>query len=273
MPSPFPGMDPYLEGSEWSSVHLELSSEIARQLSAKLRPKYIVRANRRFVTETWDDIAITTGNIYPDVSLFDSTWSGNMPELMLTDSKGFQNLGLELATIAAPLQMTTLIPERVAQVTLEIRDVAQRALVTAIEILSPTNKYGEGYQEYLNKRQRILHTPTHLIELDFLRRGKRVPMQQPLPATPYFVFLSRSERRPRVEVWPIQLNMHLPTIPVPLLSPDHDVTLDLQLAFETIYDALNYDLSIDYTRAPEVPLTGEAAIWAKQWLSQVRKTS
>jgi hypothetical protein len=32
MPSPFPGMDPYLEGSEWTSVHAELSSEIARQL-------------------------------------------------------------------------------------------------------------------------------------------------------------------------------------------------------------------------------------------------
>jgi len=40
MPSPFPGIDPYLEGSEWTSVPAELSSEIARQLSPKLRPKY-----------------------------------------------------------------------------------------------------------------------------------------------------------------------------------------------------------------------------------------
>ena len=51
MPSPFPGMDPYLEGSEWTSVHVELSSEIARQLAPKVRPKYIVRTARRFVTE------------------------------------------------------------------------------------------------------------------------------------------------------------------------------------------------------------------------------
>lgn len=45
MPSPFPGMDSYLEGSEWSSLHVELSSEIARQLAGKLRPNYIVCAN------------------------------------------------------------------------------------------------------------------------------------------------------------------------------------------------------------------------------------
>ena len=30
MPSPFPGMDPYLEGSAWMGVHTELSVEIAR---------------------------------------------------------------------------------------------------------------------------------------------------------------------------------------------------------------------------------------------------
>lgn len=258
MPSPFPGMDPYLEGSEWSSVPVELSSEIARQLSAKLRPKYMVRANRRFITETWDQIAVTMSNIYPDVSLFDTPWSGDLPEVAV-------------AAPPAPLQMTTLIPEQVAQVTLEIRDVAQRILVTAIELLSPANKYGAGYQEYLHKRQRLMHTPTHLLELDLLRRGKRVPMQQPLPSAPYFVFLSRSERRPRVEVWPIQLNMRLPLLPIPLLPPDPDVTLDLQLVFETIYDALNYDLALDYTRPPDIPLTGQAATWAKQWLSQGRK--
>lgn len=67
MPSPFPGQDPYLEGSEWSSVHVALSAEIARQLIPKVQPKYIVRTARRFVTEMPEDIAVTTGNISPDV--------------------------------------------------------------------------------------------------------------------------------------------------------------------------------------------------------------
>ena len=28
MPSPFPGMDPYLEGALWTTVHFSLSAEI-----------------------------------------------------------------------------------------------------------------------------------------------------------------------------------------------------------------------------------------------------
>jgi hypothetical protein len=204
MPSPFPGMDSYLEGTEWVSVHAELSSEIARQLAPKLRPKYIVRTIRRFVTEM-----------------------------------------------------------RVPVISIEIRDAARRDLVTAIEVFSTTNKRGEGYHEYLDKRWRILSSSAHLIEIDLLRKGRRVPMQQPLPAAPYFVFVSRAERRPIVDVWPIQLTMTLPTIPVPLLAGDPDSTLDIQLALNTIYDALSYDLSVDYTRPPEIALDDQSMVWAQ----------
>src|SRR5262249_54362025 len=116
--------------------------------------------------------------------------------------------------------------------------------------------------------RRLLCSMAHLIEIDLLRRGRRVPMQQPLPPAPYFIFLSRAERRPIVEVWPIQLQMHLPVIPVPLLADDPDVTLDVQIALDTVYDAFNYDLSIDYTRPAEIPLVGEDAVWATAHLRQ-----
>ena len=254
MPSPFPGMDPYLEGSEWTSVHTELSSEIARQLAPKLRPKYIVRTTRRFVTEAPEDIGIVAARIYPDAGVLDAK-----PRTLRETSAG--------VTMAEPLEIATVIPERVPQVTVEIRDVAKRELVTAIELLSPTNKHGEGYLEYLDKRRRILYSRAHLMEIDLLRTGRRVPMQEPLPPAPYFVFLSRAERRPITQVWPIPLNTRLPAIPVPLLPGDPDVPLDLQLALNTVYDALNYDLSVDYTRPPEVPLKGEAATWASEQLS------
>jgi hypothetical protein len=51
MPSPFPGMDPYLEGALWTTVHFSLSAEIVRQLAPKLRPRYLVLPAERFVTE------------------------------------------------------------------------------------------------------------------------------------------------------------------------------------------------------------------------------
>jgi hypothetical protein len=158
------------------------------------------------------------------------------------------------------------MPIRVPQVSIEIRDVARRELVTAIEILSPTNKRGEGYREYLDKRQRILLSAAHLVEIDLLRSGQRVPMQQSLPPAPYFVFVGRAERRPIVDVWPIQLADRLPQIPIPLLADDPDVTLDLQQALDTIYDALSYDLSVDYARPPDVPLEGVAAEWSQELL-------
>jgi hypothetical protein len=93
-------------------------------------------------------------------------------------------------------------------------------------------------------------------------------MQQPLPPAPYFIFLSRVQRRPILDVWPIQLSMRLPVIPVPLLADDPDVFLDIQLALNTVYDAFNYGLAIDYTRPPEVPLTPQDARWSAEQLRQ-----
>jgi hypothetical protein len=136
--------------------------------------------------------------------------------------------------------------------------------VTAIELLSPTNKRADGREEYLANRRRILLSTAHLIEIDLLRQGQRVPMQKPLPDASYFVILSRAEERPITEVWPIQFGDRLPVVPVPLLPPDADVLLDLQQALTNVYDLLGYDLAVDYGRPPEMPLPPEQAAWAEK---------
>ena len=108
--------------------------------------------------------------------------------------------------------------------------------------------------EYLAKRRRILMSTAHLLELDLLRQGQRLPMHDPLPPVEYFVLLSRAENRPITAVWPLTLRDPLPTVPIPLLPGDSDVPLDLQHTFTATYDLLGYDLAIDYTRPPEPPL-------------------
>lgn len=241
MPSPFPGMDPYLEGSLWTTLHFTLAAEIVRQLAPKLRPRYVALPVERFVLEIAQGSSSSTLTTFPDVGI--------------AETKTVTHRGLATLAATPPLRMATIIPEQVPHVTIEIRDSQERRLVTAIEILSPTNKRGEGYTEYLKKRRQILISDTHLLEIDLLRRGTRVPMQKKLPAGQYFIFLSRAEERPITLVWPITLQQPLPTVPIPLLPGDADVLLDLQAAFTTAYDLLGYDLLVDYRTTPDVPLT------------------
>jgi hypothetical protein len=182
----------------------------------------------------------------------------------------YTQLSAEIARQLAPKlrpRYLALAAERFAgqrpEITVAIRDRANRQLVIAIEVLSPTSKGGDGREQYLAKRRRLLLGRAHLLEIDLLRQGERVPMQQALPAAPYFVLLSRAENRPILEVWPVSLQDPLPTVPVPLLPGDPDVTLNLQLALTTIYDLLGFDLAVDYTQAPEIPLTDEEAEWVE----------
>lgn len=162
----------------------------------------------------------------------------------------------------APIKLTTVVPSSVPHSWVEIRDASGRTLVTLIEILSPTNKRGDGRREYLEKRNKILLSTAHLMEIDLLRKGKRVPMTKPLPAADYFVFLTRANKRPESEVWPIHLLDPLPPVRVPLRDPDPDVLLDLQLAFTTIYELSPYAVAIDYSKPSDVPLSKAAAQWS-----------
>jgi hypothetical protein len=91
-------------------------------------------------------------------------------------------------------------------------------------------------------------------------------MQDPLPVADYFVLVGRANRRPVTDVWPIQLRESLPKVPVPLLTGDADVLLDLQQAFTSVYDAFGYRYLIDYHRPPKLPLPPRAVEWVRQCL-------
>lgn len=251
MPNPFPGMDPYLEGDLWPSVHADLTSEIVRQLSPQIQPKYVAITTRRIVMARPDEIEIWSPHRLPDIAVLDANRSG-----ILTAG----------VTAMAPLVIDMPEPEPIPLRSIELRDTAQNRLVTAIEVLSPTNKRGEGAGEYAAKRTSILQSRAHLMEIDLLRVGARFPLLGPLPSVSYFVFLSRADRRPRIEVWPIPMDQPLPKVPVPLLDADPDVVLDLQAALRTIYDIVRYDLLINYANAPAVPFTPEQSAWANDLL-------
>ncbi len=94
------------------------------------------------------------------------------------------------ATIMAPsVRMRTRLATKTPHVRIEIRDASHRQLVTAIELLSPTNK-GSGRKEYLRKRRRFLHSSAHLMEIDLHHHGRRMPLNAPYPQAAYFVLFN-----------------------------------------------------------------------------------
>jgi hypothetical protein len=100
------------------------------------------------------------------------------------------------------------------------------------------------------------------IRISKVRSGRRCIF----PSAPYFIFLSRAEKRPITEIWPISLKAPLPVVPIPLLPDDEDVALDMQHVFTTTYDLLGYDLALDYTQPPEIPLPKTEIAWAETLL-------
>ena len=147
--------------------------------------------------------------------------------------------------------------------------------VTVMELLSPFNKApGEdGLEAYLVKRAEFLASRCHLIELDLLRGGERLPMAGPLPKGDYYVYVGRAGRRPRGQIiaWP--LRSPLPTIGVPLSPGDPEVSLDLQAVFRAAYEPSLYERRLPYEQPLLPPLRRKTRLGSANGCWTVRRGS
>jgi len=251
MSSPFPGMDPYLEGSLWPDVHHNLASKIQRILIPLIRPKYVARIEKYVIEDNEPEQEI--GVMYPDVEVFLNNKVEEASPIYRGASKW------QTATFSTPIALPTTIKIPVV----EIRDTDKNRLITAIEMLSPINKRQPNLTAYRKKRQRLYQGGVHLIEIDLLRRGTR-PMPHPrLKQTDYVVTLTRSNST-RIEFWTMTIQDALPIIPIPLALKEEVVPLNLQQALAETYQEMAYDLSIDYHQTPPPPNFSQADIeWIK----------
>jgi len=249
MEPPFPAMDPYLEASSiWPDVHHRLIAAICDQILMTLNPRYTAIITPYVAFESIEITPIRMA----------------VPDIAITERDVPSASGGGVAIAPAPLTGTATmeIPTRYGR--LEIRTVDDQALVTAIELLSPANKRpgAEGYDAYIHKRREFFRSEAHLLEIDLLRGGRRPRLATPLPDAPYFIFLSRAERRPHVDIWPLKLSEPIPVVPVPLRFPDPDTPLDLTTALRRIYISARYERRIDYRQAPPSPALGsDDAVW------------
>lgn len=259
MPSPFPGMDPYIENpSRFPDFHHEMISGIRAHLNRVIRPKYVALIEERVYVSTEDDPGRSF--IIPDVEV----------RLSLHDEASISPLPASPTEpgvdVAAPIvaTATTLIDNEIHEAYLNVVDVETKAIVTVIEILSPTNKCvgAKGRKQYLRKRRGVPRSDTHLVEIDLLREGRSTFDRDILPPHHFAVCVSRHELRPKAKFWPIVLRQRLPRIDIPLKADDPDVPLDLQAVFSETYERGSYDLVIDYQKPVNPPLPTQWREWA-----------
>ncbi len=257
MPSPFPGMDPYLEHPPLSpGVHQRLITYLGDTLNAMLPPRYVADIGERlYVVEP-------AHTIYPDVVVHEK------PSVSATPSA--TRTAASTAVASDPPWVLMLEPVEQREVFIEIVSVADDSrVVTAIEVLSPSNKAtgSPGHDLYLTKQRECLASETHFIEIDLLRRGAHTiaapeACLRDQGAWDYLICLHRGGEGSRYEVWARRIWERLPQIHLPLAEGDDDLVVDMQAILTCCYDESAYSRRLDYRGEPQPPLKQDDAAWA-----------
>ena len=231
MPSPFPGMNPFLEQEAvWHDFHQRFIPRAADALTSQVRPGYIVTVDSHvYLHELPAEARRLVGSI-----------SG----------------GAVLGTVPLPVDA-----EKDSYI--QVRDRDGRELVTVVELLSPSNKApGPDREQYVAKRREVLASGVHLVEIDLLRGWPRLPAEG-LPQCDYCIMVSRAPERPRVRFWTVALQERLPVIPVPLRVPHRDASLDLQHILHQVYEGAGYEDYV-YQGRPSPRLRPDDEAWARE---------
>ncbi len=266
MKSPFPGMDPFIEGCGlWEDFHGHLIEKVFDDLADRLPASYVVRTGERADVVLTDALTQTTHSFQRDVTV-----TGHD---LHTPEKESATAVAEPETLTAPYSVRAFIEEEFRETFVEIyhQEEDEERLVTCIEVLSPSNKkpHSPGWDLYQRKRQGLFMSHSaHLVEIDLLRGGQRMPSLDRFPERPYVMLVARRHRMPYCQVWDAYFDKPLPPIPLPLSKPDSDVILDLQPIVDGVYARARYHRSIDYTRPLTPPLTPDQLAWLAQQLRQ-----
>jgi hypothetical protein len=173
MPSPFPGVDPYIESQHfWEDFHPSFLTYCRDALNEILPEGYIAQLGERIrVVELSQRKAEL---VRPDLAFI----GADGPSSPTPARRAKRSITLTLEPVTIPLPTVEM---EVSDVWIEVRRRTGRNPVTVIELLSPTKKTGDGFVEYKLKRRSLIRQKIHLVELDLLLGGRRLPMSLPLP--------------------------------------------------------------------------------------------
>ena len=266
-PSPFPGMDPWLE-RVWTPIHHEYISVLRRQLAAQLPDDLYAQV------ET-DVYVVDRGEIgrllRPDVATFDQDRPGGPTDGSTAEPAG----GVAVAeSVRVPVRRHPVPLRHVA-----IREPESgHRLVTAIEVFSPTNKGSAAERAtYRRQREAYLTASANVVEVDLLRGGGdlldlALDDWPPTAGTTYAAAIRYADPLigGEAEFYAMPLRARLPRIAVPLRPTDDRPVVDLQAPITEVYALGRYDLQIDYARPPVPPLPPADAAWAAERVAATR---
>jgi len=242
-------MNPFLERDEvWPDFHHRFIDRMADSLADQVDPRYLVKIEEQLYVQE------APGRPHR---------AGPRADVGIKRAAGSAGPSPGVSVLEAPMRIHLPWPIIEEQAFLEIRERSSRELVTVLELLSPTNK-GRHRDQYIVKRDRILVSTAHLVEIDLLRGGDALPSPD-RPDCDYSVLVSRAETRPEAEYWPIRIREPLPVVPIPLRGSDRDAAIDLRSLLHTVYDAGRYAQYV-YESRPNPPLRPADEAWASELL-------
>lgn len=275
MPSPFPGMDPWLESPYiWGDLHQAFAVEMRGYLNRSLPKPFYARLESRPEVGIVDEDGGDKRHIGPDVAIVRNP-NAHTSASATAAARPINAGSLEVVVASDPVK----------HVFVEVRDPTRgHELVTLIEIASPSNKRaGKDRKAYLRKQAEVLSSQANLVEIDLLRAGKRLfasasiqsAIRKSTKRCDYVVLVNRAwtreDERMAFQVFPVSLDEPLPCIPIPLREGLGEIPLDLQQPFQEAYDQGGYQQgAIDYTDPPEPPLPAEFVSWAAECLQRAK---
>ena len=258
MPSPFPGMDPYLE-AHWRDIHAGLIIYSRDALQGVLPGSLRARVEESVLLETPQGIG--DHPLYPDVRVVE-----------YTSKRGLETQSRAGVAVAEP----RIVAAEVGPATETFLQIIDREsgnrVVTVIEFLSPSNKSpGANREQYLRKQREVCASDANLVEIDLNRFGTHtlaflLHYLEREGRTAYMTSIRRVTRRGAAEVYSMPLWNRLPAVKIPLRPDDADVPLDLQALVDQCYRNGAYEGTLDYAIDPDPPLTGADAEWAETHL-------
>jgi len=253
MPSPFPGMDPYIEAyGDWLDFHNRFATYCCDFLNDRLPEGYAASVDTQLKLVHAEDNTVE-GRLRPDLGIHAD------PLRPRSSTRGGASVAtLEPRTLTLPVDY-----DEIRESSVQILHNPDRRLVTHIGLLSPTNKRNPGRGEYLAKRVALIHQQkVNMVEIDLLLAGERPETVEPLPPGDYYTFVTRAERLPEIDVYAWGVRRALPSIPIPLLPPDADVQLDLAVLVSQVYDRGRYRHLLAYDKPAPQRLAELDRAWA-----------